>query len=203
MKKSILFFTFFLFFAFLSAEEVKNESAEPQSMAENTQETTAATGLKQAETDDDFFHFQPTAGIGFGFLSILRLNTNLDFYFNVSHTRHNNNIYLGFGTGLYFAPVWENFFEIPVYGNFVIDFVTGRSKVLKSVGLRIEAGCLMLYWQAHKSILGFEVKDAMFYWFLFGIGTDLLFKHDIVLRFGFENGELLLPTFSMALGYRF
>ena len=203
MKKTLLFFTVFLFFTFLNAEEVKNESAEPQSQSENAQETAADTDLNQAETDDDIFHFQPMAGVGFGFLSILRLNTNLDFYFNVSHTRHNNNIYLGFGTGLYYAPVWEYFFEIPIYGNFVVDFATRRSKVLKSASLRIEAGYLMLYWQAHKSILGFDVKDSMFYWFIFGVGTDLLFKHDIVLRIVFENGELLLPTFSMALGYRF
>jgi hypothetical protein len=202
MKKLILFFTIFLLFGFLSAEEVKNDSSEPQLSDESTQKTAPDTGLKQVEIDDDFFHFQPTAGIGFGLLSMLRLNTNLDFYFNVKHTPYNN-IYLGFGTGVYYAPMWENFLEIPVYGNIVIDFATGRSKVLKSVSLRIEAGCLTLYWQAHKSILGFDVKDTLFYWYIFGISADLLFKQDFVLRIGFENGELIIPTLSVAIGYRF
>ena len=196
MKKLILFF------GFLSAEEVKNDSSEPQLSDESTQKTALDTGLKQAETDDDFFHFQPTAGLGLGILSMLRLNANLDFYFNVKHTPYHN-IYLGLGAGLYYAPMWENFLEIPVYGNFVVDFATGRSKVLKSVSLRVEAGCLTLYWQAHKSILGFEVKDTFFYWYIFGIGADLLFKQDFVLRIGLENGELIIPTFSAAVGYRF
>lgn len=203
MKKTAFFLTVFLFSVFLSAEEVKNDSSGPQLQPENMQETAADTKLKQKKKDDDIFYFQPTAGIGFGILSMLRVNTNLDFYFNVKNTPHDYNIYLGFGAGLYFAPLWENFFEYPVYGNFVVDFATRRSKVLKSVGLRIEAGCLMLYWQAHKSILGFEVKDTQFYWFIFGISTDLLFKHNVVLRITLENGELIIPTFSMALGYRF
>ena len=205
MKKPLLFFTlfFFFFFVFLSAEEVKNEFSDPQLQPENVRETAGDTDQKQAEKDNDIFHFQPTAGVGFGFLSILRLNTNLDFYFNVEHTRRNNNIYLGFGTGVYFAPVWDNFFEFPFYGNFVVDFAARHSKVLKSASLRIEAGYLILYWKAHKGILGVDVKNTLFHWFIFGIGTDLLFKHDIVLRVGIENGELFIPNLSIAVGYRF
>lgn len=202
MKRALLFLTAFLFFTFLSAEEVKNDSSELQ-QPETTQETAGDTDQKQAEKDNDFFHFQPTVGIGIGLLSMLRLNTNLDFYFNLKNTPRDYNIYLGFGAGLYFAPLWEYFYEFPLYGNFVVDFTTKRSRILKSASLRIEAGYLMLYWEAHKSIFRFDVKDTLFYWFIFGIGTDLLFKHDIVLRIGFENGELILPTFSVALGYRF
>ena len=225
MKKAAFFLTVFLFFSFLIAEEVKNDSseplpqpettqetvkrddsdielAEPQLQSETAQETVGNTGLKQAEKYK-IFHFQPTVGVGAGLFSMLRLNANLDFYFKVKDTPSDYNIYLGFGAGLYFAPIWEYFSEYPVYGNFVVDFTTRRSRVLKSVGLRIEAGCQMLYWEAHKSIMGFEVKDTLFYWFIFGISTDLLFKHNVVLRIGIENGELILPTVSMAIGYRF
>ena len=203
MKKFILFFTFFLFFGFLSAEEVKNDSSESRSSDENTQETALDTGLKQAETDDGFFHFQPTAGLGLGILSMLRLNANLDFYFNVKHTKRHNNIYLGLGTGIYFAPVWSNFFEFPFYGSVVFDFTARRSKILKSASLWIEAGYLMIFWKAHKGLFGVDIDNTLFHWFIFGIGTDLLFKHNIVLRFGFENGEVLIPTFAIAVGYRF
>ena len=57
MKKVLLFFTIFLFFGFLSAEEVKNESSELQ-QPETTQETAGDTDQKQAEKDNDFFHFR-------------------------------------------------------------------------------------------------------------------------------------------------
>lgn len=209
MKKPLLFLTVFLFFAFLIAEEVQggesgsgNEN-EVGKGSENVSGTGRHSELPEWKTAYDSFYFQPTVGAGTGFLSIIRENANLDFYFNVKHTKHHNNIYLGLGTGAYFAPVWSNFFEFPFYGSVVFDFTTRRSKVLKSASLWIEAGYLMIYWRAHKSIFGIDIDNTLFHWFIFGIGTDLLFKHNIVLRIGFENGEVLIPTFAVALGYRF
>lgn len=210
VKKTLLFSTIFLFLAFLGAEEIRtaeydtgNENGvehESEKVSETEQKN---SGLPEWKTDYDSFYFQPTIGVGAGALSIARLNANFDFYFNVKHTKRNNNIYLGLGTGVYFAPYWKNFFEFPFYGSVVFDFTTRYSSVLKSASFWIETGYLMLYWKAHGSIFGVKINDTFFHWFLFGLGTDFLFKHNIVLRIGFENGELFVSTFAVALGYRF
>ena len=193
----------------LSQPQIENDvENETENWFEKEPETTPETEekprtLPEWKTDYDSFYFQPTTGAGLGILSVLRANLNLDFYFNVKHTKRHNNIYLGLGTGVYFAPVWSNFFEFPFYGSVVFDFTTRRSKILKSASLWIEAGYLMIYWKAHKGLFGVDIDNTLFHWFIFGIGTDLLFKHNIVLRFGFENGEVLIPTFAIAVGYRF
>ena len=204
MKKTLLFFTVFLFFAFLSAEEVKNESAEPQLQSENVQEATEH--LKNKVKEPKFFHVQPAIGFGTG-MSLFRPITAVDIGFLVGSVQEKTNVYLGLQAGFkYFF--WDQFIDLPLQLKTDFNFKLPNQYVDYLV-FWISLGVDLNFAQDYLTIVlqdgsastnkkwHFSVMPA------WGTGVDLIFKNSVVLRFGIESFLHMYPELIIGLGYRF
>ena len=147
MKKFALFFTFFLFFGFLSAEEAQKDVSE-----------NAEAALKTAKEDCDcdvsretpaekpkFFYIQPALGFGTG-VSGYRVTAALDAGFLVGSTEVAN-FYVGldfdFRAGMV-ALLLKDSKEFAVQANGVFDFAVANPE-LKNVDLWISLGFDLIY----------------------------------------------------------
>ena len=199
MKKPLLFFTVFLFFAFVSAEEVRNEPTEPQSQSENTQEAVAE------KEKPKFFYIQPALGFGSG-LSIYRPTVAIDAGFLVGSTPEVN-YYVGLDLDLWwpldsitdrYDPIL-NFF---VKADGVFDVMTGNNPYIRSVSLWISVGLDMMY--GHKiDDVGTKFDAAVSYYVAWGTGVDLVFRNYLVLKLGLDSFWGFVPDCTFAVGYRF
>ena len=200
MKKPLLlFFTVFLFFGFMSAEDVKNEPTEPQSQSENTQEAVAE------KEKPKFFYIQPALGFGSG-LSIYRPTVAIDAGFLVGSTPEVN-YYVGLDLDLWwpldsitdrYDPIL-NFF---VKADGVFDVMTGNNPYIRSVSLWISVGLEMGY--GHKiDDVGKKFDAAVRYNVAWGTGVDLVFRNYLVLKLGLDSFWGFVPDCTFAVGYRF
>jgi len=212
MKKTLLFFTVFLFFTFLNAEEVKNESAEPQSQSENAQEATEH--LENKVKEPKFFHVQPMVAAGisrggeddiiYGFFS-----TNIDFSFLVANIKRRHNIYVGFDFGVKYAHSLYKTVEIPIQSKIVFDFKTNTPyRIPEYVSLWFALGGGVGRYDINYITAavsgGKELNPvwtaAVITW---GVGTDLIFENGLVLQVAVESFFIIGAIPIIGLGYRF
>ena len=199
MKKPLLFFTVFLFFAFVSAEEVRNEPTEPQSQSENTQEAVAE------KEKPKFFYIQPALGFGSG-LSIYRPTVAIDAGFLVAHTPEVN-YYVGLDLDLWWpldsiTDRYDPILDFFVKASGVFDVMTGNNPYIRSVSLWISVGLDMMY--GHKiDDVGTKFDAAVSYYVAWGTGVDLVFRNYLVLKLGLDSFWGFVPDCTFAVGYRF
>ena len=221
MKKIALFFTVFLFFGFLSAEDVKTgeydfgditvtlfEEREPEPEKEPEPEQEAECGCGNSGKTYEkpkFFYIQPSLGFGSG-LSLYRPTVALDAGFLVAHTPEVN-YYVGLDLDLWwpldsitdrYDPIL-NFF---VKADGVFDVMTGNNPYIRSVSLWISVGLDMMY--GHKiDDVGKKFDAAVRYNVAWGTGVDLVFRNYLVLKLGLDSFGGFVPDCTFAVGYRF
>ena len=211
MKKTFLFLTVFLFFAFLSAEEVKNEPAESQPQSENAQKTDSEAACSCDDSNEnnekpEFFYIQPAIGFGTG-MSLFRPITAVDIGFLVGSVQEKTNVYLGLQAGFkYFF--WDQFIDLPLQLKTDFNFKLPNQYVDYLV-FWISLGVDLNFAQDYLTIVlqdgsastnkkwHFSVMPA------WGTGVDLIFKNSVVLRFGIESFLHMYPELIIGLGYRF
>ena len=193
MKKPLLFLTVFLFFGFLSAEEVKNEISEPQLWPENTQKTALDTGCcnDSGETNENpkFFYIQPAVGFGTG-MSFYRFTVALDADFLIAHTP-SVNFYVGLDLD-FRKPFFLATVDFAVQTNGVVDIVIGGSElkslsIWTSLGLDISGGGL----------------SHLVYMPGWGTGFDFVFDNNVILKVGIDGFLGIYPDLTLLVGYRF
>lgn len=203
MKKFALFFTFFLFFGFLSAEEAQKDVSE-----------NAEAALKTAKEDCDcdvsretpaekpkFFYIQPALGFGTG-VSGYRVTAALDAGFLVGSTEVAN-FYVGldfdFRAGMV-ALLLKDSKEFAVQANGVFDFAVANPE-LKNVDLWISLGFDLIYGGKYHEE---DFQDPSFYYVqAWGIGLDFVFTNNIILKAGIDGFLGIIPDLTLLVGYRF
>jgi|GEM_PF-3168034 hypothetical protein len=217
MKKTLLFFTVFLLFGFLSAEDVKTgeydfgdvtvtlfeerEAApEPKKVSEEEREV-------EAKEEPEWFYVQPALGIETGnvfFATVI----NLDIDFLVGRTKRKNNIYLGFDLGMTTSPI-DHFYAVPIQANISFDFKQ-KDPNLNFVSLWMSFGINLNFWSYREHSGWMGVSTA------WRTGLDIVFAKDVVIKVGLDkspwallhkynygNVRGLYLSFMVALGYRF
>ena len=195
MKKIAIFLIMFLFFSVAMAESVSNEVK----TAENGGSETAA----ETENAAQKFYIQPALGVGSGF-SIFRTTAALDIDFLLKRFDSSGvNLYTGFDFDFrYMTLYWWNIIELALQANAVIDIDLKNQPHLKSVSVWASLGLLLLfdkdevdeyYWSDYFLIL----RTA------WGMGTDLVFKNDMILKLGLDAFLGFYPDLTVAVGYRF
>ena len=230
MKKTFLFLTVFLFFAFLSAEEVqvgeytiedvtitlfeerepepepeKEQKKEPEK--EENQSCGCDVSRETSEKPEKFF-FQAAAGVltGINF----NLAANFDFGFLVFHSPAGNNLYLGFETDFRYAMKnWMvdyrddyNIFEIPFQAHLTVDF-KNKNPFVPYLSMWFSLGAeLLLESEADspRDSKKFKGARAAAAW---GTGLNLVLKNGVVFKTGLEGYKGMYPLLLFALGYRF
>ena len=187
----------FLFFAFVSAEELENENSEPQSQSENTQETESDTEGKECNCDisretnekPKFFYIQPAVGFGTG-MSFYRFTVALDADFLIAHTP-SVNFYVGLDLD-FRKPFFLATVDFAVQTNGVVDIVIGGSElkslsIWTSLGLDISGGGL----------------SHLVYMPGWGTGFDFVFDNNVILKVGIDGFLGIYPDLTLLVGYRF
>ena len=208
MKKTFLFLTVFLFFAFLSAEEVKNEPAESQPQSENAQKTDSEAACSCDDSNEnnekpEFFYIQPVLGIELGMIGFGAL-FNLDIDFLVAQTKRQNNVYLGLDLGMTGAH-YDRFISVPLQANITFDFKQ-KDPNLNYVSLWMSIGAAFNFW-VYRDYSGW--KGTAVAW---RKGLSMIFVNDMVIKIGLDrlpvekdehNLRGLYLSLIIALGYRF
>ena len=212
MKKLLLFFTVFLFFGFLTAEEVQIgeytiedvtitlfEDREPEPEPEPGPEP--AEPAPETKEKSKFFYVQPVLGIELGNIAFGTL-FNLDIDFLVAETKRKNNIYLGVDLGAVFAP--EHFWEIPLQANITFDFKQ-KDPRLNYVSLWMSLGanfCFEIWRDSSERYVAVAWRT----------GLSIVFVNNMVIKIGLDrvprekdvhNLRGLYLSLIIALGYRF
>ena len=208
MKKVLFFLTVFLFFAFLSAEEVKNEPAESQPQSENAQKTDSEAACSCDDSNKnnekpDFFYIQPVLGIELGMIGFGAL-FNLDIDFLVAQTKRQNKVYLGLDLGMTGAH-YDRFISVPLQANITFDFKQ-KDPNLNYVSLWMSIGAAFNFW-VYRDYSGW--KGTSVAW---RTGLSMIFVNDMVIKIGLDrlpvekdehNLRGLYLSLIIALGYRF
>lgn len=208
MKKVLFFLTVFLFFAFLSAEEVKNEPAESQPQSENAQKTDSEAACSCDDSNENnekpkFFYIQPVLGIELGMIGFGAL-FNLDIDFLVAQTKRQNNVYLGLDLGMTGAH-YDRFISVPLQANITFDFKQ-KDPNLNYVSLWMSIGAAFNFWM-YRDYSGW--KGTAVAW---RTGLSMIFVNDMVIKIGLDrlpvekdehNLRGLYLSLIIALGYRF
>ena len=199
MKKLLLFFTIFLFFAALSAEEVQTEASENAEVVPEAAETTDVS--RETEEKPKFFYIQPTLGFGTG-ISGYRVTAALDADFLVGSTEVAN-FYIGldfdFRAGMV-ALLLKDSKEFAIQANGVFDFAVANPE-LKNVDLWISLGFDLIYGGKYHEE---DFQDPSFYYVqAWGIGVDFVFTNNIILKAGIDGFLGIIPDLTLLVGYRF
>ena len=195
MKKIAIFLTTFLFFSAIAAETVSNE-VKPQ---ENTDhETAAKDDAAQTEEAPKKFYFQPALGIGTG-LSIFRTTLAMDMDFLLKRSKSGVGIYMGLDFDLRYMTVahYDNLVEVALQANGVMDMDLKNQRHLKSLSVWMSFGLLMIMEQDYHDDYDLTLRTA------WGMGTDLVFKNDMILKLGLDAFLGFYPDLTVAVGYRF
>ena len=212
MKKLLLFFTFFLLFAALSAEEAKNNT-ETVSQAGETADVSRETPVKKTGLPE-WLYIQPllSAGIIHAgdderiFSAVF--NASVQFDFRIAHMKNGNNIYLGVDLGFKYHHSLYKAWDIPLLSNVVFDFKTStKNDELEYVSLWLAFGVGIGHYDPYYvDIISTDAKwdggghTVRHSW---GIGTDLKFKNGIVLQFAVKSLAFANIIPLVGLGYRF
>ena len=242
MKKTLLFFTVFLIFVFLSAEEVQvgeyeiegvtitsfeEREAEPEPEPEKEPEKSEEQSPEAVEEEKEvnwcenpaenkwpeIFYIQPTFGIGTG-LSKFRPTLTLDIDFLAAHFEKHN-LYFGLDLDLRYVIFWEKIgdvptLEFPVQANAVVEFVQKKG-FLQSWNLWLSLGIDLIFYNELKKhyfwdgsyVYRYDENLSFKYFAAWGIGIDLLFERDVVMRLGIDGLGGKYPDFMVGFGYRF
>lgn len=211
MKKSALFLIIFLLLSALTAEEVSTEQNDSTGInAEH------ATQVKEDKPKK--FYFAPSIGMrtGIGITAV----ADTDFDFLVCTTARKNNIYLGLSGGFrYTSKLYdlhadkENFFEVPLRVNIVFDFKQ-HNQYVAYLSFWLSGGAELMWWKEKEYVKVYNeetskyhyeksVKSVMSATGAYGIGFDIVFRANAVLKFWIDSWELIYPEFAVAVGYRF
>ncbi|MBQ3369225.1 hypothetical protein IJG44_10040 [bacterium] len=231
MKKFALFFTVFLIFGFLIAEDVKTgeydfgditvtlfEEREPEpekepepepekepEPAESAPETAEMADLNKSLRENHvkpkFFYIQPALGFGTG-ISGYRVTAALDAGFLVGSTEVAN-----FYIGLDFD-----------FRAGMVDLILKDSKEfaiqangvfdfavvnpeLKNVDIWMSLGFDLIYGGIYHEE---EFQESTFiYMPAWGIGLDFVFTNNIILKVGIDGFLGMIPDLTLLVGYRF
>ena len=199
MKKTAIFLIMFLFFSAVAAETVSNEVK----TAENGgSETAAKDESSQTEEAPKKFYFQPALGIGTGF-SVFRTNLSMDLDFLLKRSQSGVGVYMGLDFDLRYATIlWDNLIELAFQVNGVLDMDLKNQPHLKSLSIWLSFGFLMTFEDDYEDDYedDFELSRMRPAW---GMGTDLVFKNDMILKLGLDSFLGLYPDLTVAVGYRF
>ena len=189
----------FLFFSAVAAETVSNEVK----TAENGgSETAAKDESSQTEEAPKKFYFQPALGIGTGF-SVFRTNLSMDLDFLLKRSQSGVGVYMGLDFDLRYATIlWDNLIELAFQVNGVLDMDMKNQPHLKSLSIWLSFGFLMTFEDDYEDDYedDFELSRMRPAW---GMGTDLVFKNDMILKLGLDSFLGLYPDLTVAVGYRF
>lgn len=198
MKKTFLLFTVFFFFGFLMAEEIHKESAP----AENEIKT-ESEARQEKDEKPKFFYIQPAVEMSLGMGFFVRAGLALDAGFLVGTVNKNTNVYLGLDSDLKLMPDYEieefPILSFSVLASTVFDIMLENQPVLKSVSVRISVGIDMLLARRKNE------REFLFYPYYIGWGTgfDLVFKNNLVFKFGIDDYMICFPDIVIGFGYRF
>lgn len=195
MNKYLLFFIIIFFAAVSMAEEIAQETGKASS--------------ENSENDYlgyyDRFYVQPTAGIGIIFFDI-DINVAIDVL--VKRFGKGHRIYVGAEGGFRYMPNlnYKTFdvdpvTEFPIMGNLVFDFKTPSEN-----GLPEYASFWIAFGYSRALIVPDPAESDDSTWcnsISWGIGTTLKFKNKFVLKMGVNGIGLIIPTLTVAVGYRF
>lgn len=185
----------FLFFSAVAAETVSNEVS-PQESADH--ETAAKDELVQTEEAPKKFYFQPALGVGTG-ASVFRTNLSMDLDFLLKRSQSGVGVYIGLDFDLRYATLfWDNLIEVAFQANGVLDMDMKNQPHLKSLSIWLSFGFLMSFEDDYED--GYELIRKRPAW---GMGTDLVFKNDMILKLGLDSFLGLYPDLTVAVGYRF
>lgn len=195
-------------------ETEQKPAEEPaQAQTEEPASEPAACDCSHAEQQKDKkepqgIYFQPTVGMGIG-ASIFSIVLNTDLDFLLKHTNDGTNIYFGFDIDFRYSPYLDDhsIYEIPVQLNLAFDFKTNHHNI-DYVALWFSGGIdfafgYLFYYDYDEDFDGkdkdkiFKVRPA------WGMGVDLLFKNNLVLKLGFDGFYGKYPNLLCAAGYRF
>ena len=219
MKKTLLFFTFFLFFGLLAAEEAQIDKYDIEDTAiivfaerapepEKEQKTGSNTEEKECccdvsrETNEKpkSFYIQPAAGFGTGF-SLFRTTFSLVADFLVKKGPKIN-YYVGVDVEARATYLIFETKELAVQANVVFDFIQKGVPKLKSASLWIAYGIDLRFVREREEdywddLLTFRYFQA------WGIGVDLFFTNNMIMRFGLDGFWGIYPDVTILVGYRF
>ena len=211
MKKTFIFFALFFLIFFLSAEEA-SETAK-----ENHGNQIKSCGCSEEKDDKkpDFFYFEPSLGIKTGLPILLSAVLDMSFDFLVYSREQKPNIYLGLNLGLRYSPFGdalndsrdENRLDFPFQAKISFDFKRNRRHV-GYVSFWLSGGANLMWWQETDWIWKNQEQEKITesFWIVtaaYGFGLDLVFKNDVVLKFGFDSVIGMWPEPVVAVGYRF
>ena len=227
MKKPLLFFTVFLFFSFLTAEEVQvgeytiedvtitlfeEREMEPEPEPEpevgkqpepelNTEGMVCCCDVfNYGNIDPKKFYVQPALGVGTGF-SLYRVNFSLDADVLVARTKKVN-YYIGLDIDARTSALWGlEPRELALQLNGVFDFIQEGVPELILASLWISAGIDLFLIRG--TMDGDLTEHHFEYSQAWGFGVDLVFKNYVILRLGIEGITGIWPDLTIALGYRF
>lgn len=193
MRKVLIFSLILMLFGALSAEEAVNTENAPE---------------KQKN-----FYIQPTFGFGTGF-SLFRPTISLDADILVAKLAKSD-FYIGLDLDFRYIVLQQVIgpapkVELPLQVNTVFDFAT-PNVVLKSVGLWLSAGVDLIFYRGYyrrpdkngETDYFYDAHDSLRYFAAWGIGIDLLFEKNIVLKLGIDGFGGIYPDLTVTLGYRF
>ena len=232
MKKIALLFIVFLFFGFLSAEDVKTgkydfgdvtvtlfeerktePEPEPEKAEEEPEPEQKPAGLLEDKMKEPkSFYIQPmvTAGIfagGYDEIVYGVIGTDVDFASHLAGTREGHNIYLGFNLGVKYSNSLYRTVEIPVQSKIVFDFKTNSPYgTPEYASLWLSLGLCAGRYDEIYIVGGDPDEEVDPEWSMnasWGIGTDLTFANGIVLQFAVKSFATILPIPSLGFGYRF
>ena len=189
----------FLFFSAVAAETVSNEEKAQESA---DHETAAKDEPVQTEEAPKKFYFQPALGIGTGF-SVFRTNLSMDLDFLLKRSQSGVGVYMGLDFDLRYATIlWDNLIELAFQVNGVLDMDLKNQPHLKSLSIWLSFGFLMTFEDDYEDDYedDFELSRMRPAW---GMGTDLVFKNDMILKLGLDSFLGLYPDLTVAVGYRF
>ena len=185
-------------------EQVQAEEAKPESETCDCSSAELQKGKKKPQG----IYFQPSVGMGIG-ASIFSVILNTDIDFLLKHTQDDTNIYFGFDVDFRYSPYLDDhpIYEIPVQLNLAFDFKTSHRNIdyvalWFSGGINFAFGYLYYYdydedFDGKDKDKTFKIRPA------WGMGVDLLFKNNLVLKLGFDGFYGKYPNLICAAGYRF
>ena len=230
MKKTILFLTVFLFFGFVSAEEVqvgeytiedvtitlfeerkpepepepepeKEPEVQPESEPNTKGMVCCCDVFNYGNIDPKKFYIQPALGVGTG-ASMYRFNLSLDADVLVARTKKIN-YYIGLDIDARTSALWGlEPKELAVQVNGVFDFIQDGVPVLMSASLWISVGIDLIFIRHYEEDC-WDDYLTFEYSQAWGFGVDLVFKNYVILKFGVEGIIGIFPDLTIAVGYRF
>lgn len=208
MKKTLLFFAIFFFCSVLSAEEAAADNRKNQE-SEQIGNSCPCNEYKAVKEPKKIYF-----SLALELDSFIVPFLGMDVGFLVKHTKRENNIYLGLGSGLKYSRgfyvddvSYNNVLELPFHGHVAFDFKQ-KDCFLDYVSLRFFGGINLFFGQSEKrneeTHRYYRSYDGLSGFFpSAGIGLDLVFDVNVILRTGFLFENSAWPFPFIGLGYRF